>query len=77
MEVSSQSHVPAALPPVRIGQQDQWVQETIWTLWRREYLLPVPGIEPLIHGLPEHGPSLFRLNYRIRLPNSKDSTHWG
>jgi hypothetical protein len=45
MEVSSQLHVPADLPPgeeppVPIGQEAGWDPEPVWTLRRREKVCP-------------------------------------
>jgi hypothetical protein len=35
LEVSGQLHVPSAVPPVPIGLEAGWAQESVWTLWRR------------------------------------------
>jgi len=50
MEVSDQSHVPAALHPRRelpvlIGWDVRLVPEPVWTRWRREKFLPLSGVE--------------------------------
>jgi hypothetical protein len=46
MELSGQFHEPAALPPLPSGQEARWTSETVWTRWRREKYLPLPGIGP-------------------------------
>jgi hypothetical protein len=48
MEVSSQRHSPAALPPgkeaqVPIGQDTVWASELVWTLWRRKKFVGSAG----------------------------------
>jgi hypothetical protein len=42
MELSGQLHASAALPP---GKEFGWAPKPVWTLWRREKFLPLPGLE--------------------------------
>jgi hypothetical protein len=51
MEVSSEHHAPATLPPgkypaVTIGEEAEWDSEAVWTRWKREKSLSLSGIEP-------------------------------
>jgi hypothetical protein len=57
LEVSGQLHVAAVLPPgkgppVPIGEEAGWAPESVWTLWRREKNLSMPGIEPEPVAIP-------------------------
>jgi hypothetical protein len=43
-----------------------WVgPDTVWILWRKENLLPLPETEPLFLGREDHSPTLNRPNYFI------------
>jgi len=51
MEVISQLHASAVLPPrkelpIPLVYEAGWVPELVWTLWRREKIssVPLPGI---------------------------------
>jgi hypothetical protein len=46
MKVNGQLHVCSALPLVPIGCVAGWIIEPVLTLYRREHLLPLTGIEP-------------------------------
>jgi len=58
MEVSSQLEALVAFPRGRalntFGQEAGWAPEPIWTLWRRENWLLLPGIETQFVGRPVH-----------------------
>ena len=58
MKVSSQHEALADLPCARafntFGQEAGWAPEPVWTLWRRENWLLLPGIETRFVGLPVH-----------------------
>jgi hypothetical protein len=66
MQVSGQLQAPAALPPqkvrlVPIEQEDGWVPEPIWTLWRgEESLFPAENRTPAVCTV---APSLYWLGY--------------
>jgi hypothetical protein len=57
MEVNSQFHVPATLPPsknfpVLIELEAEWIPEPVWTLWSREKSLApagtrTPAVQPV------------------------------
>jgi hypothetical protein len=56
MEVSVQLHTLAALllgigPQYLIGLETEWALQLDWILWRREKLLPLPGIEPWLSSI--------------------------
>jgi hypothetical protein len=58
MEVSGHLHAPAAFPPgneppTPIGQEAGWVPETVWTLWRKQFLSPA-GNRILVVQAPAH-----------------------
>jgi hypothetical protein len=50
MDLSGQIHFPAALPTGK-GQDALWVPEPIWTLWREDKRLGLPGIGVTAHSL--------------------------
>jgi len=39
---------PEKEPPVPLQKKIEWAEELVWMIWRRENLLAVPGIEPLV-----------------------------
>jgi hypothetical protein len=48
---SGELHAPAALypwkePSVPMGEKAGWATDTVCALWKKENLMPVPGIEP-------------------------------
>jgi hypothetical protein len=53
--------------PVHIQMEAEWVPEPVWSLWRRENVLALPGFEQLFFGHPAGSlvtilPTLFYLN---------------
>jgi hypothetical protein len=48
MEVSTQIHAPAVIPPVAIEQEAARVPEPVWTFEEEKKLLLLPGLEPRI-----------------------------
>jgi hypothetical protein len=58
-----QLHVPAALLPVSTAHEVERTREPVWTTWRREKFLTLPGLEPRPVGRPARCQSLYRLRY--------------
>jgi hypothetical protein len=55
MEASCQFHAPATLPavekpPLPVLYEAGWTLVSLWMLWRKENLQPLPGIEPRLRG---------------------------
>jgi hypothetical protein len=55
MEEILQLHIPTALSPgkefsVPIAYEAWWAIEPVWTLWKTDICLPLPGIESRFPG---------------------------
>jgi hypothetical protein len=53
LEVTGQFYTPTAFPPgkepsVTIGEEAGCAPESVWTLWKRETLVPVGNLENVI-----------------------------
>jgi hypothetical protein len=74
-EVSGHLHPPDVLPLVKviqvpIEQEDGWVLEPEWMLWRKKNLLPLLGIKPwflihVIHSLVQFNTKICEVNNKI------------
>jgi hypothetical protein len=58
--VRGQLHAPTALP---IGQDVGWTPDPVWTIWRSEKLMTLPGLECRFLGRPARSQSLYRTLY--------------
>ena len=59
MEVTTQLHAPAVLPPIAIEQEAARVPEPVWTFGEEKNLLFLPGLDPrILQPIP---PELSRL----------------